>query len=196
MIKKDEFNSGTLEERKTEIIQLTKRRLNNEKHNVIKVSISTRHVTLSVPNYDLSVTGNFTEEPLYNDQKDVVGRKLQEFERLSQITIGRVEDVKMNVGSVQLPLLYTGCMSGAKMVYTPQRTDKDPFPEAREMDFFKMIQEQQQQGSSNNNNEEPLLTGSYPAAITGDNGCGPDLPIPGKFPVTSFFFAMVLSFCI
>lgn len=180
MVKKDELNSGTLEERKTEIIQLTRRRLNNDKHNVIKVSISTRHVTLSVPNYGLSVTGNFTEEPIYNERRDIVGMKLQEFERPSSITIGRVVDVKMNVGSMQLPLSYTGCMSGAKMVYTPQRTDKDPFPASREFDFFKMVQEQQQ-GGSNNNNEEPLLTGSFPAPVTGDAGCGPDLPLPGMY---------------
>lgn len=177
MVKKKEFGGNTQAELDTKIIQLTKRKLNNDKHNVIKVSISTRFVTLSVPNYDLSITGTFEEERVYNDQNDVVGRKLQEFERPSRLMIGRVEDVKMSIGK-SLPLTFTGCMSGAKMVYTPQRTKDDPFPRPRELDLFKMMQEQQQ-APSNNNNEEPLLTGTFPTPITGENGCGPNLLIPG-----------------
>lgn len=176
MIKKEEFGAGTADELATKSIQLTKRKLNNDKHNVIKLSISTRYVTLSVPNYDLSITGAFEEEKVYNDFGDVVGMKLQEFERPSRLMIGRVEDVKMNIRT-NLPLTFTGCMSGAKMVYTPQRTKDDPFPKSREMDFFKMIQDQQQAPS--NNNDEPLLTGSFPTLITSDNGCGPNLLIPG-----------------
>ena len=177
MIKKEEFSTGTQNELDTKSLQLSKRKLNNDKHNVIKVSISTRFVTLSVPNYDLSITGTFEEEKVYNDFGDVVGMKLQEFERPARLLIGRVEDEKMNIRS-NLPLSFTGCMSGAKMVYTPQRTKGDPFPRPRELDLFKMMQDQQQ-GPSNNNNNEPLLTGSFPAPITGENGCGPDLLIPG-----------------
>jgi len=183
---KNELNSGTgsLDERATEVLQISKRQLNDGKHHVIKMTLSTRNVIMSVSDYGLSVVGNISEKAVFNQRGDIIGMELQAFKEPKRVVIGQIRDVKMNPPSgIQLPLSYSGCMSGAKFVYTPHATKKDPFPQAWEFDLFKMYLDDQLKGDrpANQQPEDNVWFGSQaPTQLTGDQKCGQDLPIPGR----------------
>ena len=183
---KDELRSGlgSINERDTETLQISKRKLNNGKHHVIKVTVSTRDIIMTVADLGLTVVGNVTEKEVFNQRGDIIGMKLQDFEEPKRLEVGQIRDVKISPPTnVQLPLTYTGCMSGAKFVYTPHATKKDPFPQAREFDFFKMYFEDQNTNDrpQNQQPQDNVWYGSQPpTSLSGDQKCGQDLPTPGK----------------
>ena len=55
-------NINGLIDKETKILRITQRKLNNNEHNLARVEISTDEIFLSVPNYDLKVGDNVTEQ--------------------------------------------------------------------------------------------------------------------------------------
>ena len=165
--KKIKSIDGIIKDTETEILQITKRKLNNKKHNVAKIRFSTEEVFIYASNYGLQKSNNVTERFIDEDNKNL-GKFQDFFDVPTKITIGRILDRNINAKGHQLPSTFTGCMSGAKFVYQPRATAKLRFRKSFEIDFFELIK------------DKPKInpTGTFPSDST--DACGPSLKIPGK----------------
>ena len=164
-------DSGLRIDDETLILRITNRKLNNGEHNIARVHFSTEEIFLSVPNYDLVVGANVTERPV--DERNPFSSKIQdEFKRPLKFTVGAAVDLQINTRGLTTPTNpFTGCMSGAKFVYTPHATAKNRYPKAIAFDMFKL---QENKSLSNE-----VLTGTFPTKA--DAQCGGVLPTPGKY---------------
>lgn len=177
---KDNFAQGSVEENRIEILQINKRKLNIDTHQVVKLHISTQEIWIHASNYNLSVGVNVTETKIMNEANTAALRlDLDTLGAPSIIQVGSAQNIKMD--TVQLPNSFQGCMSGAKFVYTPVGTPQDRFPDAIEIDFFELISvttgDSSSSSSSSSSGNNPALTGTYPSST---ETCGPPLKIPGK----------------
>ena len=154
----------------TLILRIMDRKLNNGEHNVARVHFSTEEIFLSVPNYELVVGANVTERPL--DVRNPFSPKIQDvFKRPLKFTVGAAVDLQINSRGLAKPTNpFTGCMSGAKFVYTPHATAGDRYPKAIAFDMFKLLENQELINE--------VLTGTFPAKA--ETQCGDLLPTPGK----------------
>ncbi|XP_066924868.1 EGF and laminin G domain-containing protein-like [Clytia hemisphaerica] len=168
--KKVETSSGFDTDDEVKALRITKRRLNNDKHNVARVHFSHDAIYLQVPNYDLQVSDNITERIVVVDGGDV--EQLDNFEVPTKLFIGRARDIKAGL-SRTLPTAYEGCMSGAKAIYQPHATTTKRFRKSIELDFFKMMDEQK----ALDNGVQRNPTGDLPATE-----CGTTLRTPGVLP--------------
>lgn len=175
MKRKLETANGFSTDNEVKSLRITKRRLNNDKHNIARVHFSTDAIYLSVPNYDLSMEDEMTERTVVVNGGDV--EELDKFGRPKQVSIGRSRDIKSGLAR-SLPTSYEGCMSGAKIVLQPHATKVKPFRRSLELDLFKMFDDQNDQNNDNsNNNQEKNPIGDLTDATT---ECGASLRIPGE----------------
>lgn len=144
-------------------LRITKRRLNNDKHNVARLFFSHDSVFLTVPNYNLMVSDNVTERTVGDTET------WDKFGKATKLFIGRVRDIKAGL-SRSVPTSFEGCMSGAKIVVHPHATREKRFRRSLELDMFKMMDEQK--NADNNVVRNPA--GDLPSVE-----CGFNLKVPG-----------------
>lgn len=165
-------DSGFRIDDETLILRITNRKLNNGEHNIARVHFSTEEIFLSVPNYGLVVGANVTERP--KDERNPFSSKIQdEFKRPLKFTVGAAVNLQINPRGLTTPFTnpFTGCMSGAKFVYTPHATAENRYPKAITFDIFKILQ--------NESLHNEVVTGTFPTKA--DAQCGSVLPTPGKY---------------
>ena len=165
-------DSGFRIDDETLILRITNRKLNNGEHNIARVHFSTEEIFLSVPNYGLVVGANVTERP--KDERNPFSSKIQdEFKRPLKFTVGAAVNLQINPRGLTTSFTnpFTGCMSGAKFVYTPHATAENRYPKAITFDIFKILQ--------NESLPNEVVTGTFPTKA--DAQCGSVLPTPGKY---------------
>ena len=168
--KKEKEIAGFETDDEVKSLRITKRRLNNGKHNIARVYITTDNIHMSVPNYGYEMKDEVAERVVQVDQREVF--VIDKFGKPVKITIGRAANIKSGLEGT-LPTSYDGCMSGAKVVLNPHATTLKRFRQAIELDLFKMLDEAKNSNNDNNNVRNP--TGDLPATE-----CGSYLPGPGN----------------
>jgi len=172
MKKKVEAAAGFSTDNEVKSMRITKRRLNDNEHNVARIHFSTDSIYMYVPNYDLSIQAEMTERIVIVNGGDV--EELDKFGMPKKVFIGRARDIKAGLAR-SLPTSFEGCMSGAKIVVQPHATTTKPYRRSLELDLFKMLDEQNQRDNDNNNNQPRNPIGDLPIATE----CGKSLRIPG-----------------
>ena len=164
----------------TEILRITKRKLNDGQHNIVRARFSTEEVFLTSVNHDLEVGNNLTERYIDENNKNK-GVVTDVFGLIEKFTVGTIFDEKklIDAKGYVLPTIYIGCMSGAKLVYSPRATPQKKFRNSIEIDMFALIE-------SENGNP----SGTFPKEI--DGLCGPvydddKLPLPPVDPPRQFY---------
>lgn len=157
-------------------LRITKRKLNNDKHNVARIHFSHDSMFLSVPNFDLTVSDNITEREVVRNGGGI--QELDRFGNPKKLLIGRARDIKTGL-SGSLPTSFEGCMSGAKIVVHPHATKNKHFRRSIELDMFKLMDEQRNADSNVVRNP----TGDLPATE-----CGSSLRVPGQYIFYFLYF--------
>ena len=166
---KDESAIGFSTDDEVKALRITKRKLDNDKHNLARVHFSHDSIFLSIPNFDLTVSDNITERIVIRNGGDI--EELDRFGNPKKLFIGKARDIKAGL-SRSLPTTFEGCMSGAKIVVQPHATKDQRFRRSIELDMFKLMDEQR--NADNNVVRNP--TGDLPATE-----CGSSLRVPGQY---------------
>ena len=164
---KDKSAIGFSTDDEVKALRITKRKLNNDKHNIARLHFSHDSIYLSIPNFDLTVSDNITERIVVRNGGDI--EELDRFGNPKKLFIGKARDIKAGL-SRSLPTSFEGCMSGAKIVVQPHATKDQRFRRSIELDMFKLMDEQR--NADNNVVRNP--TGDLPATE-----CGSSLRVPG-----------------
>jgi len=163
---------GTTVDTETKSMQITARRLNNKRHNIARVRFSTEEIYLTVPNYEYMLGENITERFIDLRNKNL-GMKKDKFGAPSKFTVGAMTNLQIDTQGATLPTTYTGCMSGAKLVYQPEATTRDRYPQSIAIDMFKLV-------SDLSSKTDTTLSGQFPTPNLVP--CGGVLPTPGTLP--------------
>ena len=185
MKKKQRNSVGSLTDSETQILQISTRKLNNDEHNVARVIISTDEIFLTVPNYGLTVGANVTER-FRDEMNKNLGKEIDRFGAATIFSVGRIETVGIDPRNFILVNSFTGCMTGAKLVFTNVPNRINYFPKPVEIDLFKLIQIK-----TSPNELELNPSGVFPAE--GLN-CGPSLSTPGKLNFFICFINLLWNF--
>lgn len=172
---KEKRRSGLVQDTETNMMQITKRKLNNNQHNVVQLRVSTEEIILTVVNYDLSLGANFTER--FIDPNNLnKGVKTDVFGKITRVTVGTIfdENELIDLKGATLPTSFIGCMSGAKIVYSPRATRELKYRNSIEIDIFELIERDTK--STNPSGQLPSTSGR----------CGPEFPAPGN--ICTFLF--------
>ncbi|XP_065666075.1 contactin-associated protein-like 2 isoform X1 [Hydra vulgaris] len=165
---------GVVTDTETQVLRITDRKLSNNEHNVARVEFSNEEIYLSVPTYGLKVGANATERFIDVLNKNL-GTKIDLFGVPSSFSVGRFTNVGIDFGPYTPFAPYTGCMSGAKIIFNPYPNATMKFRKSFEFDIFKLAQNKPLTDTDQN----PFGASSVPAL---PGSCGPPLPLPGVLP--------------
>lgn len=162
---------GLVQDAETESLLITKRKLNNGQHQIVRVRFSTEEIFLTVVNHDLEIGANYSERFIDPNNKNK-GSVQDVFGHIKEFTVGNIKDENKMIDAkgTALPTTFTGCMSGAKLVYSPRATSLNRFRKSIEIDIFKLADGGVKQS-------DPNPKGQFPSA--NDGMCGPTYPTPG-----------------
>ena len=155
-------------DRETMVLQILDKKLNDGKHNVVKVHITTGEVFLTAENHNLRASANVTER-LVEESEQKKTLIMDAFGAPVKFHVGKLDDFDINAKSI--PQTYSGCMSGAKLVFNPFPTATKKYRKSHEIDMF----------------GEYVLNGKksknpFGTPPTKQGYCGAELPIPGVLP--------------
>merc|ERR1711962_1105746 len=120
-----------------ETLKVLRRKLNNDQHHVVRLRFSTQEVYLSVPDYGLEEGANITERFIDPNNKNK-GMIIDVFGKLTTFTVGKLVNENDMIDTRITGEIdpFTGCMSGAKLVFIPHATEKLKVRTSVEIDMF------------------------------------------------------------
>lgn len=160
--------------RHNEVIGITKGPLNDGRHHVARVMVSTEEVFLRVPDVNLEVGANASESfiDLTNKNK---GKYVDHFDVPIKFAVGTWTD--MDGSFLPFAQTYSGCMSGAKLIYNPRATTTKRYRKSFEVDMFKLVSDRGKEGTGAGG-KIVNPTGTFPSDL---DRCGPYYKVPGMF---------------
>ena len=170
-IKKTAGHKGGTKYKLNEVLGIDKLKLNTNTHVVVRVIISTEEVFLKVPSYNLEVGANATESFIDITNKNK-GTYVDHFGMPIKFIIGTLTD--MDQSFVTVATAFTGCMSGAKLIYNPRAVGKKHYRKSYEIDMFKLLNDRGKEGTTKSVNP----SGTFPSSL---DRCGPTYKLPGIY---------------